>query len=290
MTTYKMNSIDKLRGLQRFFATHPLTCDAPQRAWARFVWWQLRSRLQHEVISHWAGGQRLVARHGMGTPNVYVGLHEFPDMMLALHFLHEGDLFLDIGANVGSYTVLASGVCRAKTWAFEPDPGTAQYLRRNIAVNGLDAFVKVYECALGSEQGEVAFTVGCDSTNRIATANDKNVRTVRLERLDTVIADRAPIMIKADVEGGEEGVLQGAKALLANPCLKVVELETVTSESARILIRNQFERAYYNPFCRSLDREPNHLKSNNSLFIRDWSFVAGRLATAKKVKILDREI
>ena len=285
-----MNSIDKLRGLQRFFATHPLTCDAPQRAWARFVWWQLRSRLQHEVISHWAGGQRLVARHGMGTPNVYVGLHEFPDMMLALHFLHEGDLFLDIGANVGSYTVLASGVCRAKTWAFEPDPGTAQYLRRNIAVNGLDAFVKVYECALGSEQGEVAFTVGCDSTNRIATANDKNVRTVRLERLDTVIADRAPIMIKADVEGGEEGVLQGAKALLANPCLKVVELETVTSESARILIRNQFERAYYNPFCRSLDREPNHLKSNNSLFIRDWSFVAGRLATAKKVKILDREI
>ena len=287
-----MEAISGLANLQRLFSTHPLTRDAPLRAWTRFSLWQLRSRMQGEILFRWVGGQRLAVRRGMvgATANIYVGLHEFTDMMLPLHFLREGDLFLDIGANVGTYTVLASGVCRAKTWAFEPDPGTAQYLRRNIAVNGLDAFVKVYECALGSEQGEVAFTVGCDSTNRIATANDTNVRTVRLERLDTVIADRAPIMIKADVEGGEEGVLQGARALLANPSLRVIELETVTSESARILIRNQFERAYYNPFCRSLDREPNHLKSNNSLFIRDWSFVAGRLATAKKVKILDREI
>jgi FkbM family methyltransferase len=292
MTTYEVNAVDRLRNLQRCFATHPLTCDAPQRAWMRFAWWQLRSRLQREILVKWVGGQRLAVRHGMvgATANIYIGLHEFADMMLALHFLREGDLFLDIGANVGTYTVLASGVCRAKTSAFEPDPGTAQCLRRNIAVNGLGALVEVFECALGAEQREVAFTVGCDSANRIATANDKNVQTVRMERLDTVIADPAPIMIKSDVEGAEEGVLQGAKALLANPCLKVIELETVTLESARILAGNRFERAYYDPFRRSLDREPNRLQSINSLFIRDWSFVASRLATATKVKVLGREI
>ena len=108
-------------------------------------------------------------------------------MMLPLHFLRDGNLFLDIGANVGSYTVLASGVGRAKTWSFEPDPDTLR-LKRNIAINNLEALVKVHERALGAEQGEVAFTVGLDTMNRIG------------------------------VEGAEEGVLQAASALLANPC------------------------------------------------------------------------
>jgi len=86
-----------------------------------------------------------------------------------------------------SFTVLASGVCGAETWAFEPDPDTLRHLKQNIAVNGLDALVKVYQCALGAEQGEVAFTFGLDSINRIACANDRNVRMTRLERLDNVI-------------------------------------------------------------------------------------------------------
>ena len=181
-------------------------------------------------------------------------------MMVLLHFLREGDLFLDIGANVGSYTVLSSGVCRANTFAFEPDPGTLQHLKRNIAINRLDALVTVFECALGAEQGEASFTVGLDTVNKIAVGGDKDVRIVRLERLDAVVAGSQPIMIKADVEGAEESVLRGATALLANPCLKVVELETVSIESANILTKNQFERAYYDPIRHSLNREPINLK------------------------------
>jgi hypothetical protein len=129
-SAYTMKAISGLAHLKSFFATHPLTCDAPLRAWGRFTLWQLRSRLQDEILFHWIGGQRLAVQRGMtgATGNIYVGLDEFVDMMLPLHFLREGDLFLDIGANVGSYTVLASGVCRAKTLAFEPDPGTSRHL------------------------------------------------------------------------------------------------------------------------------------------------------------------
>jgi FkbM family methyltransferase len=224
------------------------------------------------------------------TGNIYVGLLEFADMMLPLHFLREGDLFLDIGANVGAYTVLASGISKARTWAFEPDPLTLERLKRNITVNGLEALVRVFEFALGAEQGEVAFTIGRDAGNRIAAAKETNARMTRLEQLDAIVKDSNPIMIKMDIEGGEEGVLQGAKTLLANPCLKVVELETVTLEAARILSENLFKRAFYDPFSRSLSRESSGLPSSNSLFIRDWSFVAARLATAKKVGILNREI
>lgn len=287
-----LKTISNLANLQRFFATHPLSRDAPLSAWARFASWQLRSRLQDEVLFHWIGGQRLAVRRGMtgATGNIYVGLHEFADMMLPLHFLRKGDLFLDIGANVGSYTVLASGICRATTWAFEPDPCTMRHLRRNIAINSLDNMVNAYEFALGAEQREIAFTVGLDTVNKIAPTNHRNVQMVRLERLDDVIGDFQPIMIKVDVEGAEEAVLEGAKALIANPCLKVVELETVTLESANILNRNQFERAYYDPFYRRLNREPINLKSSNSLFVRDWSVVATRLATAERVQILDHQL
>lgn len=101
------------------------------------------------------------------TGNIYTGLHEFTDMMLTLHFLRRGDLFLDIGANVGTYAVLASGVCGADTWAFEPDPGTVSDLKSNLAINGLEELVTVYDIALGASEGEVGFTIGLDTANRV---------------------------------------------------------------------------------------------------------------------------
>jgi FkbM family methyltransferase len=244
--------------------------------------------LQGEVGYKWIGGQHLAIRRGMtgATGNLYVGLHEFADMMLLLHFLREGDLFLDIGANVGSYTVLASGICRAKTWAFEPDPDTLRHLRRNIEINDLDALVTVFECALGAAQGEVPFTVGLDSTNKVAAPGDRNVRIARQEKLDDVIGDSQPVLIKMDVEGYEENVLRGAERLLHNQRLKAVELETVTPEILCMLASNDFERAYYNPFDRRLSRNPIDLKSSNLLFVKDWAFVAARLAAAKKIEVL----
>jgi FkbM family methyltransferase len=250
------------------------------------------SRIKEEVLFSWIAGQRLAVRNGLigATGNIYAGLHEFADMMFPLHFLRGSDLFLDIGANIGSYPVLASGVCRARTWAFEPDPNTLHHLKRNIAINELDSLVTVYECALGPTQGEVPFTVGLDTMNRVATANDKKVRIVRQDRLDKLVGTSQPIMIKMDVEGYEQNVLRGAEALLANPCLKVIELETVTPEIDYILLSNQFERAYYDPFSRQLDREPVDPKSWNSLFIRDRPFVETRLATAKKIEVLGRRI
>ncbi len=284
--------LNSVINLANFFSTHPLTRDAPLRAWARFTSWQLKSRIKEEVLFSWIAGQRLAVRSGMtgATGNIYVGLHEFADMMFPLHFLRESDLFLDIGANIGSYTVLASGVCRARTWAFEPDPDTLHHLKRNIAINELDGLVTVFECALGPTQGEVPFTVGLDTVNRVAAANDKKVRIVRQERLDKLVGTSQPIMIKMDVEGYEGDLLRGAEALLANPCLKVIELETVTPEINHMLFSNQFERAYYDPFSRRLDREPVDPTSSNSLFIRDRPFVETRLAIAKKIEVLGRRI
>jgi FkbM family methyltransferase len=67
--------------------------------------------------------------------------------------LAPGDLVVDIGANMGSYTMLASKIRGARTIAVEPDPDTAPALRRNIEVNAIGDRVRVAEAALGAMEG-----------------------------------------------------------------------------------------------------------------------------------------
>lgn len=244
------------------------------------------------VIVPWIDGRKVAIRHGMkgATGNVYAGLQEFADMMFLLHLLREGDLFLDIGANIGSYAVLASGVCRSETWAFEPDPSTRDHLERNVSINDLDGLITVFGCALGAARGDVPFTIGRDAENRVATDRDENVRIVRQERLDDLLGDASPTMAKIDVEGYEEEVLRGAGALLAKPSLIAVELETVTPEIETMMRDNGFGLAHYDPFRRRISRETCGFDTCNQLFVRDNSDAAERVATARRIDILGHSI
>ena len=281
-----------LTNFGRFFAVHPLTRGRQLDAWWRLIRWQIRSRMQHEVVVPWVNDQRLAVSRGMtgATGNIYAGLHEFTDMMVLAHFLQPGDLFIDVGANVGTYTVLASGVCGATTSAFEPDPGTAGHLRRNVALNGLGRLVTVHELALGEAEATISFTIGLDTVNRVATEGERNIRLVAQKRLDSLMAGQAPAMIKMDVEGHEESVVRGALETLSAPSLKVIELETISPFISDQLARRGFERAYYDPFSRRLARAPGELPSSNALFVRDFDVVGQRLATAAPVRVLGRSI
>jgi len=84
----------------------------------RFIYWQIQSRTAGPalIIKPFIGKVRFYAKKALTgiTGNIYTGLHEFTDMTFLLHFLRAGDVFFDIGANVSSYTLLASGINRAK--------------------------------------------------------------------------------------------------------------------------------------------------------------------------------
>jgi FkbM family methyltransferase len=286
------NQTAPIANLARFFSTHPLTRNAPLAGWARFASWQIRSRLQGEIIVDWIEGQRLAVRRGMtgATGNVYAGLHEFTDMMLALHFLREGDLFLDIGANIGSFTILASGVRGADSWAFEPDLGTAACLDRNIDLNNLRGRVKVFKTALGDSDGTVRFTRGLDTINHVVTDATQETHEVPSARLDTTLGDARPAMIKIDVEGYEEAVLRGAARTLACDSLKLIEIETITPEIATTIENHGFVRRFYDPFTRRLMETSTGLPQSNAIFVRDADIVAARLASAPKVTVLGQAI
>jgi FkbM family methyltransferase len=274
--------------LLQFILAHPLTKHSPVRALARVAMWQIRSRIQSEAVIPWVGDQKLIVKRGMtgATGNIYVGLHEFVDMMFVLHFLRRGDLFLDIGANVGTYTVLASGVCKAETWAFEPDRSAAHALKRNIEVNKLQTLVVVHEVVLGGCEGEVAFTIGEDTKNRVTRTGGRS-QILRQKPLDSIIGGHKPILAKLDVEGYEEEVLFGANALLSKDLPQVLALETVSDRSEKMLYRHGFKRVFYNPFERVLSTEWLGMTSSNALFVRDISLVRKRLREAPKIRILN---
>ena len=211
-------------------------------------------------------------------------------MLFLLHFLRPNDLFLDIGANVGSYTILASGVCGARTWAFEPDPGTIIFLTRNIEINALGDLATIHEMALGPTETDVAFTIGRDTSNKVAEPSAQKVRIVRQSRLDVILNGQAPTMMKLDVEGYEDDVLKGAVASLSNNSLMAIQAESVSEFFCTTLDRHGFTRVYYDPYRRALSSEPTGYPSENALFVRDHEVVVARLREAPPVRVLDHFI
>jgi FkbM family methyltransferase len=273
-----------------FIASHPLTRDRPLAAIRRFVRWQIESRLKSDVVFDWIEGSKLVVRNGMtgATGNIYCGLHEFADMAFLLHFLRPEDLFVDVGANIGSYTILASSVCGAATIAIEPDPTTMGWLKRNVDANGIGEVVTLVEAAVGREEGEVNFTVGLDSVNQVAGATHKNTRKVRVVRLDDVLTGHSPAFIKLDVEGYEAEVVGGAAETLKKSSLLAIETESRDPIVLSTLREAGFSEYAYDPVHRALSVQVG--QSSNALFVRDLTKVLARVGAARKYNILNAQL
>ena len=268
----------------KFIAQHPLSSQRPLNAYWRYVRWQIESRLRDEVVFNWIDGSKLVARNGMtgATGNIYCGLHEFADMAFLLHLLRPGDVFVDAGANIGSYMTLASAVCGARTIAIEPDPEAVGAIKKNIAINKIGDLVTVAECAVGATKGTAQFTIGHDTTNRVASMGDGPTREVQVLALDDIIGMAQPTLMKLDVEGYEPQVFAGAQRTLEKPSLSAIITETEDVHIRDLLARHGFVRALYAPLTRALmlvDGEERSAGSNNSLFVRPHQ-MGDRLKTA----------
>ena len=259
---------------------------------ARFAKWQIVSRLRSQVEFEWISGAKLIVKRGMtgATGNIYCGLHEFVEMAFLLHLLKPGELFIDVGANIGSYAVLASKVCGARSIAFEPDPETVKWLRRNIEVNHLQALAVVHDVALGARNGEIAFTVGLDTTNHVAAAQDQRVRMVAVRRLDDIADAAHPTLVKLDVEGFEEQVLLGASHVLSSPSLLAVQSELCSPFVQTTLASFGFKPFFYDPMARRLSQEQCGYGMSNALFIRDHASVMDRVRQAPLRSVLGNEI
>jgi FkbM family methyltransferase len=176
----------------------------------------------------YAGG-RIVVRRGQGASHtVYARLPDYREMSFWLATLHPGDLFVDVGANIGIYTLLlASHGC--DVIAVEPAAEARRLLEVNLGLNGLEAEVVV--AALGRAPGQSQLTAELGSMNYVVSNPGEGgelgepVTDVTVTTLDDLLGDRTAAGVKIDVEGFELDVVLGASRAIGEERVGVLQLE-----------------------------------------------------------------
>lgn len=284
----------------KFFIGHPLTKNNVVISFMRFIKWQIGSRyFFKKSIVNYVNNSKLIVSNGMSgaTGNIYAGLMEFHDMSFLLHFLTKDDKFLDIGANVGVYTVLASSVRGASSIAIEPMKKTFDSLMDNILINRLDSKVKAFNIGLGSEE-KTLFFKNEDTMSHVIYTNDNNisVETVEVKRLDDIVSESFDL-IKIDVEGFESEVIKGGHNCFKNAKAIIIELNNSGNkygfnDSAihEELLSFGFLPYSYEPFSRKLNKLETFKNGGNTLYLKNLGYIENKVIKSEKFKILDYEI
>lgn len=288
-----------LFGIVHFTWFHPMNRGGRLRAIFRFLRWQLGSRLlPYPVALPFVDQFKLLVERGMtgATGNYYCGLHESEDMAFVLHFLRPGDAFYDIGANVGSYSLLAAAAGVDRIVAFEPSTQTARRLRRNLALNLIEDRVSVQQVALGPASARVAFSVGSDTTNHVLSEQESGeAEQVEVRPFDDFFEAGRPSFVKMDVEGFESQVLAGCGSALEAPHLLGLLLEDngsgrrygVSSNIPEQLRKFGFEVFRYDPRRRTIEPATLSGTTGNLLFLKDVAEARNRVGTAPKFKLVN---
>jgi FkbM family methyltransferase len=206
----------------RYVWRHPANEGARARALLRVARFQAAGRLLHRRgLARLGERSRIwVDLHRSGaTMALYANPPDYPEMMAWRRALQPGDLFVDVGANVGSYTIWAAER-GAEVIALEPAPDTYALLTENIALNGYQ--VTAVRAAAGSRCGTARFTAGQDAGNRL---DPDGPASTPLVTIDSLLGDRTAAGLKIDVEGFELAVLEGCAAALAGHRIGLIQLE-----------------------------------------------------------------
>jgi FkbM family methyltransferase len=163
-----------------------------------------------------------------------------PETTRWINEFEEGATLLDIGANVGIFTVYAAVIKKAKVYSFEPSSQNFFLLNRNILANNLSDMVTPFPIALSNENkidflylssleiGDSGNSAGED-TNFLLQERTSGLRHgTAIATIDRLIEDgliESPDHIKIDVDGIEPKILQGATNLLASGKVKSLLVE-----------------------------------------------------------------
>lgn len=198
-----------------------------------FAGWQIWKRLiRIPIVITLFNGFRFIAHADCGISPVLI-YHRIPDYR-CISFLRrhaDGGTLLDIGANVGSVSLLLADVINHAV-LFEPNPEAARRARENLFLNNLR--FEVEEVALSDACGEVEFedAGGTFTENRLIVGFTTETPTRKATRttLDQYLASHAPLsfpvtLVKIDVEGHENAVLRGMKKFLTEQRPRLIMFE-----------------------------------------------------------------
>jgi FkbM family methyltransferase len=209
------------------------------------------------VATRWGAKMLVDTRDAMVTPWLVLdGLWESHATGWLQQALGPGQVFVDVGANVGYFTLLAGSLVgpQGRVVAVEAHPRLAELLRRNVIINGRHGYTTTWQRAAWSEATDLKLhmrenfasnssvaTIGPDALTRLGDTEE--IVEVQAVRLDDLLADVPHIdIMKVDVEGAEVQVFTGLERTLnANPHITILfewspaQIEDVGDEPAALV-------------------------------------------------------
>ena len=216
------------------------------------------------------------------------GNNEWPIQDLLATILKNGDVFFDIGANIGYFSLLAARLVgnHGEVFSFEPVTSNLKILKQNIKLNGFTC-IKIIPKALADKRGKATLLLtrhhggATLSSLGISPPDVSGEIEVELETIDDLMAEeqlRIPKLIKLDVEGAEMVVLKGMEKTLKehHPAL-IYELDS--SELNQLEVKAEEVQEYLAGFGYQVDMITNYYPD------RDW-YVRHFIALLYKKKII----
>lgn len=192
-------------------------------AW-RTVHFDVRTRVLRRVtVAPLGDHSRIIAYPGeTNSPHaVYRNPPNPREMYAWRRHLRPDDLFIDVGANIGIYTIFALDL-GAKVIACEPDPHNFLRLQEHVALNAYDA--ELLNVAVSDRPGTVRLTQGLDSYNHLVLDGGEGL-DVPATTLDEIVGERQVAGVKIDVEGAERLVFAGAQRSLMEQRIDLIQVE-----------------------------------------------------------------
>jgi len=157
-------------------------------------------------LDDWAVGAKIAVKRSYETHvSGYMG-----------SLLKTGQVVVDVGANIGYYTLLTASRVgdTGKVIAFEPDSGNCDLLKMSLEANRFTN-VEIHTCAVVDTEGVVGFNIGGGSSNGGIGSLETSMQRVKGIALDTFLENEPRIdVIKMDIEGAEGRALQGMQQLI----------------------------------------------------------------------------
>lgn len=198
-------------------------------------YWLEKRNKSHRRIRILPGGGKLICDFSVPyEAMVWLEQEEQGDLELLTQLLKPDQTFVDCGANIGIWTIVAASAVEpnGRVYAFEPNPFTFEKLSQNISLQTSKEQIKLFATAVGNDNKKLPLQCHQDhNISQVVSTSTSESIMVSVVTLDATFADTFIDGIKIDVEGHEIEVLQGAETILkkCQPWL-IVEFNTVLAK------------------------------------------------------------
>lgn len=203
---------------------HPNNKKAKINTLGRLFLWKLNQLFLHKPVTVDLTPEIKCVCHpdsSFGSLIVYTKFPEYAEMNFLYDYLEKDDIFVDVGANIGAYSLIAaSKIKTGKIFSFEPSPKALKYLKENIQINNIKHIVTIVDKVVSDKNGFEKFISGKHSeVDRIGGKSDlfhkiKTIPSITLDKFLTIQKIPYVDLIKIDIEGAELKALKGLREFL----------------------------------------------------------------------------